>query len=105
MWDLYNEPGNNNYNATSMPLLKKVFEWAWAVRPSQPLTAATWYENEDFNKFQLENSDVITIHNYNDAANLEKELQEKIKLGRPIICSEYMARPRNSRFSDSFAHF
>ena len=98
MWDLCNEPGNSDYNETSLPLLKKAFEWAWAVRPSQPLTAATFYDNKDFNKFQLENSDVITIHNYNDADNLEKELQEKTKLGRPVICSEYMARPRNSRF-------
>jgi len=98
MWDLYNEPGNSSYNETSMPLLKKVFEWAWTVRPSQPLTAATWYDNKDFNTFQLANSDIITIHNYNDAENLEKELKEKVKLGRPIICSEYMARPRNSRF-------
>jgi len=98
MWDLYNEPGNSSYNETSMPLLKKVFEWAWTVRPSQPLTAATWYDNKDFNTFQLANSDVITIHNYNDAENLEKELKEKAKLGRPIVCSEYMARPRNSRF-------
>ena len=98
MWDLYNEPGNSSYNETSMPLLKKVFEWAWAVRPSQPLTAATWYDNKDFNTFQLANSDIITIHNYNDADNLEKELKEKAKLGRPIVCSEYMARPRNSRF-------
>ena len=53
MWDLYNEPGNSSYNETSMPLLKKIFEWAWTVRPSQPLTAATWYDNKDFNTFQL----------------------------------------------------
>jgi hypothetical protein len=98
MWDLYNEPGNSSYNETSMPLLKNVFQWAWAVRPSQPLTAATWYDNKEFNEFQLANSDVITIHNYNEADNLEKELQKKTKLGRPVICSEYMARPRNSRF-------
>ena len=101
MWDLYNEPGNNDYNETSMPLLKKVFEWAWAVRPSQPLTVATWYDNKDFNAFQLAHSDVITIHNYNDAENLEKELKEKTKLGRPVICSEYMARPRNSTFQNA----
>lgn len=98
MWDLYNEPGNSDYKDGSMPLLKKVFEWAWAVRPSQPLTAATWADFKELNKFQLDNSDVITIHNYNDAADLEKELKEKSKLGKPIICSEYMARPRNSRF-------
>ena len=98
MWDLYNEPGNSGYNETSLPLLKKVFEWAWSVRPSQPLTVATWYDNKTLTAFQLNNSDIITIHNYNDAGNLEKELKERLKEGRPVICSEYMARPRNSRF-------
>ncbi|MGC4038959.1 MAG: glycoside hydrolase family 2 TIM barrel-domain containing protein [Chitinophagaceae bacterium] len=98
MWDLYNEPGNSKYDEGSFSLLKKVFAWAWAVRPSQPLTAATWADYKNLNAFQLESSDVITIHNYNDAADLEKELKEKTALGRPVICSEYMARPRNSRF-------
>lgn len=98
MWDLYNEPGNSKYDLTSLPLLKQVFEWAWTVRPSQPLTCATWYNNKELNEYQLSHSDVISIHNYNDAANLEKELQEKLKLGRPVICSEYMARTRNSKF-------
>ncbi len=98
MWDLYNEPGNSNYNLSSLPLLKKLFEWAWTVRPSQPLTSATWYDNKTLNDFQLASSDVITIHNYNDAENLEKELKEKLQLGRPVICSEYMARTRNSTF-------
>lgn len=98
MWDLYNEPGNSGYDLSSFPLLKKVFEWAWAVRPSQPLTCATWYNNKTLNEFQLASSDIITIHNYNDAANLEKELEEKLKLDRPVICSEYMARTRNSTF-------
>ena len=105
MWDLYNEPGNSNYGLSSMPLLKKVFEWAWAVRPNQPLTCATWYENPVFNEFQLASSDVITIHNYNDAANLEAELLEKQALGRPVICSEYMARTKNSKFQTNLPVF
>jgi hypothetical protein len=95
---LYNEPGNSDYNLGSLSLLKKMFEWAWTIRPSQPLTSATWYDNKIFNDFQLASSDVITIHNYNDAENLEKELKEKLLLGRPVICSEYMARTRNSTF-------
>jgi hypothetical protein len=98
MWDLYNEPGNSDYNERSLPLLKRVFEWAWAVRPSQPLTSATWYDNKTLSAFQLASSDIITFHNYNDAASLERELQEKTRLGRPVICSEYMARSNNSRF-------
>jgi Glycosyl hydrolases family 2, TIM barrel domain len=98
MWDLYNEPGNSGYDLTSLPLLTKVFAWAWTVRPSQPLTCATWYNNKELNEYQLSHSDVISIHNYNDAANLEKELQEKLKFGRPVICTEYMARTRSSKF-------
>lgn len=98
LWDLYNEPGNSGYNATSMPLLKKIFEWAWSIRPSQPLTAGLWYDNKEFNDFQLNNSDVITFHNYENAEKLAKEINDLQKYGRPVICSEYMARTRNSKF-------
>ena len=98
MWDLYNEPGNSDYGIASLPLLKKVFEWAWAVRPSQPITGATWRSNKVIDDYLLQNSDVVTMHNYSDAANLEKEIQQKMKLGRPVICSEYMARTRGSKF-------
>jgi hypothetical protein len=98
LWDLYNEPGNSSYNASSMPLLKDIFQWAWDIRPSQPLTAGIWYDNKDFNEFQLANSDVITFHNYENAENLEKEIKDLLKYGRPVICTEYMARTRNSKF-------
>ncbi len=98
MWDLYNEPGNSGYDLTSLALLMNVFEWAQAVRPSQPLTVGTWYENKVLNNYQLTHSDVITFHNYNNATNLEQEILEKQKLGRPLICTEYMARTRDSRF-------
>ncbi len=98
MWDLYNEPGNSNYNDTTLPLLKKIFAWAWEVRPAQPLTCGIWYDNKSLSDFQLVASDVITFHNYNKADELEKEITELKKLGRPLICSEYMARTNGSRF-------
>lgn len=101
MWDLYNEPGNSGMTEISFPFLEKIFEWAWSVRPSQPLTCATWNAGEKFkryNEYQLKNSDVITFHNYSDAKNLETEIMTLQKLGRPFICSEYMARTNNSRF-------
>ncbi len=106
MWDLYNEPGNSGYLLQSMPLLQKVFEWAWAVRPSQPLTSAPWHpEFTELNAFQLDSSDVITFHNYLDSANLEAEIVGLQKRGRPIICTEYMARVLNSRFETHLAIF
>ncbi len=105
LWDLYNEPGNNGYNLTSLPLLRKVFEWAWTVRPSQPLSVGTWYDNKVLSEFQLASSDVITFHNYNDSTNLEKEILSLKKLGRPIICTEYMARTRGSKFQSHLPVF
>ncbi len=104
MWDLYNEPGNEGMTDITYPFLQEVFKWAWAIRPTQPLTSAPWNHEEKFqryNTFQLASSDVITFHNYNDAANLEAEIQELKKLGRPIICSEYMARTNKSTFIDN----
>ncbi len=98
MWDLYNEPGNSGYGQTSMPLLNKVFDWAWEIRPDQPLTCATWSNDQQYNTFQLASSDVVTFHNYGDANSLKKEIEKLKKLNRPVICSEYMARTRNSLF-------
>lgn len=101
MWDLYNEPGNSDMTEISFPFMEKIFQWAWTVRPTQPLTCATWNGAEKFkryNEFQLKNSDVITFHNYSDEKNLETEILSLQKLGRPFICSEYMARTNNSKF-------
>jgi hypothetical protein len=81
-----------------MPLLKKVFEWAWEIRPDQPLTCATWSNDKTYNEFQLSVSDVITFHNYGDVKSLQKEIDKLQQLNRPVICSEYMARTRNSFF-------
>ena len=98
LWDLYNEPGNSNYNETSLPLLKKVFEWAWTVRPLQPLTCGIWYDNKNLNEYQLAHSDIISFHNYSKAEELEKEIQTLLQKDRPLICTEYMARTKSSKF-------
>ncbi len=105
MWDLYNEPGNSGYGLSSLELLSRTFEWAWFVRPSQPITSATWFDDKTYNDFVIANSDVITFHNYNEPENLEKEILEKMKFGRPLICSEYMARTRNSTFQNCLPVF
>ena len=98
LWDLYNEPGNSDYELTSLPLLKKVFEWAWSVRPSQPLSVGIWYNNKVLSDFQATYSDVITFHNYGNTEALEKQIKELKKHGKPVICTEYMARTRDSKF-------
>lgn len=101
LWDLYNEPGNNAQFAKSLPLLKKVFEWAREVNPSQPISVGVWASGPDFwelNQFQLENSDIITYHNYSYIDNHKNSIDTLRKHGRPLICTEYMARRNGSLF-------
>jgi hypothetical protein len=101
MWDLYNEPGNSGYENRSLDLLVKVFEWGWEVRPSQPLSAGVWLEKlAELNKFQLENSDVITYHNYCGPEEHQAEIESLKTIGRPLVCTEYMARRNNSLFAN-----
>ena len=50
-WDLYNEPGNSNYGARSLPLLESVFAWARTAAPAQPLTVGIWDESQEFDAF------------------------------------------------------
>jgi hypothetical protein len=97
MWDLYNEPGNSGQGEKSFPLLKKVFEWAREIAPSQPLTVAVYDGMDgDLESYALEESDVITFHNYKDAENLQGEIESLKKEGRPVICTEWLARTLGS---------
>jgi hypothetical protein len=101
LWDLYNEPGNSDYGMKSMPLLQNVFRWAREVNPSQPVSAGLWYRNYgELNRFQAENSDIITYHNYSDEKDHAAALDTLKVYGRPLICTEYMARTNGSRFQN-----
>ena len=96
LWDLYNEPGNSGNREKSLPLVKAVFEWGRAVNPSQPLTVGVWFDNEPLNEFQLAASDVITFHHYWEPEKLECEIDRLKRYGRPVICTEWMARTTGS---------
>ena len=108
MWDLYNEPDNRNDSsytdaatkpAQALKLLKKTFEWARSENPPQPLTSALWIgSTPTVARFQLEHSDVITFHSYDRAPVMELQIRNLRRYGRPIICSEYMARSVGSTF-------
>lgn len=115
-WDLWNEPDNMtgpSYQDVEIPnkvdlvypLLEQSFAWARAVNPSQPLTSGVWvgdwssHENmEPIQQLQLEQSDIITFHNYDDPEEFEKRIQWLQLYNRPILCTEYMARPNGSTF-------
>jgi hypothetical protein len=101
LWDLYNEPGNSGYGNRSMPLLQKVFQWGREVNPSQPLSSAVWnLKLKDLNKFQVENSDIITYHNYESPEKHQAAIDTLKRYNRPLVCSEYMARRNNSLFTN-----
>ena len=101
LWDLYNEPGNNDLGNKSMPLLKNVFSWAREADPSQPISVGVWNRRlTDLSLYQLENSDVITYHNYNDEERHQRAIDSLKAYNRPMICTEYMARTRGSRFEN-----
>jgi hypothetical protein len=116
MWDLMNEPDNDNrsYKKHELPnkaevalqLLRKEWDWARSANPSQPLTSGVW-KGDDWSsdeklsamaKFQLDNSDVITYHSYEPAQEMQKRIDSLKRYQRPILCTEYMARPRGSTF-------
>jgi len=98
LWDLYNEPGNGKQDDKSLPLVRQTFLWARSVNPSQPLTVGLWNKNfKELNKFQLQASDVVTFHNYEDQISLLEQIIDLQKQQRPIICTEWMARTADSK--------
>ena len=100
LWDLYNEPGNSKKNLDSLPLLKAVFAWAREANPDQPVTSGIWDLSVDaITSFQALHSDIVSYHNYSPENEHRTEIRYLRLSGRPLICTEYMARPRGSRFS------
>jgi hypothetical protein len=115
-WDLWNEPDNENGNSYHklepankqqivLNLLPKVFAWAHDMDPTQPVTSGLWrgdWSSMDklspIEKVQVEQSDVISFHSYDPAPEFEKRVKWLEAFHRPILCTEYMARPRGSTF-------
>ncbi|RYG46108.1 1,4-beta-xylanase [bacterium] len=96
MWDLYNEPGNSQHHDDSEELLRLVFEAARSANPDQPLTSGVWYDNYRLSAIQIELSDVVTFHNYSSSQHLLGHIYGLKSHGRPVICTEWMARTKHS---------
>jgi len=112
-WDLWNEPDNPapQYRKVERPdkialvtdLLPQVFSWARSVDAGQPLTSGVWQgswkdpaRRSAIAGIQLDNSDVITFHSYAKPDDFSARIDELAPLGRPILCTEYLARPQGS---------
>lgn len=102
-WDLYNEPGGgqdpDRYWERSFPLLKDIFSWAREVSPSQPITAGIWSTRlVEMNEWQARNSDIVTYHTYEPMEEHQKLIDALKPYGKPMVCTEYMARTIGSTF-------
>ena len=120
LWDLYNEPGNDGERdkmttaqkeGKCLLLLEKMFAWARQVNPSQPLTAGLW-SNEwtgpkasAQNIFMRENSDVISFHSYDNIQRTAERVGSLKPYGRPLLCTEYLARGAGSLFENQLPYF
>ncbi len=117
-WDVWNEPNNSgggNYTPTEdknkyvRKLLARAYGWARSVDPIQPLTSAVWIgENwddinalDDIERIQLRESDVNSFHDYNWPETFERRVNQMLSYGRPVLCTEYMARGNGSTFDGS----
>jgi hypothetical protein len=117
-WDLFNEPDNLNANSygplelknkdeRAARLVRKTFDWAREVDPSQPLTVCFWSSGDHWDKPETLNrvhreaareSDFISFHDYGKPDSMTGRIKKLRHYGRPLVCTEYMARGNGSTF-------
>ncbi len=119
IWDLFNEPDNMNMTSykdddyavhkaeLSMALLKKAINWVRVINPSQPITMAPWKEDWScdtrltaLDNYMFTHSDIISFHCYENARLTEERILHLKRFNRPLLCTEYMARPFGSTFQE-----
>lgn len=120
-WDVWNEPpvagvSGSHWQRQEAPhkeelvqrLLPQVFAWARAVKPVQPLTSGVWTDGGPALKqwprtaqIQIEQSDVLSFHSYGGPTELARRIRMLEVWGRPVMCTEYMARAVGSTFVNS----
>lgn len=109
-WDLFNEPDSPNlaYVRRDPPgkrhlvgeLLEQVWDWAVEADPAQPLTVGVFEfpggrmeRASRVARTAVERSDVVSFHCYTGSAGLVRAIDRLSAFGRPLLCTEWMARP------------
>lgn len=115
-WDVWNEPDNTNGSSYGgqepknkgelvQKYLADVFAWVRGAGPSQPLTSGVWQgpwaddaKLRPIERIQIEGSDVVSFHSYDGVDRLRECVKNLRRYNRPLLCTEYMARPNGSSF-------
>lgn len=111
-WDLWNEPGNSNRFDLSTPYLKRCFEIARELNPIQPLTAGVWRYPEDYGvnpdadvepilRVALDESDIVTFHQYECIERVRNVVTGLKKEGRPMMNTEWLNRVLDNLMLDN----
>ena len=107
VWDLYNEPGGDRPKE-SLPLVEAAFRWARAADPRQPLTVGSFFWHDYMTEIRLcgeRNSDVVSFHSYGNLQEMRERLDELAEYGRPLLCTEWLARHHGSKFASHLPLF
>jgi len=125
VWDVWNEPENitnPRYQTKNLtleqkagivvPLLARTFQWARSAQPTQPLTSGIWtgdWSSDEkltpIQQLQLRASDVISFHRYTALEETRATVEPLKRFGRPLLCTEYVARGAGSTFEAILPYF
>lgn len=128
MWDLWNEPGNVDFNPSNdmnrfiqhLRAIAKITVWAREMNPVQALTSSIFWRDDILERDANQTSklswevegmmDVHNLHNYACSRDHKGYIQKMIHAlrqisNRPIVSTECLTRTNNSGLSRTFATF
>lgn len=94
-----------------MKHLRRFFEIAREIDPIQPLTSAWWQTSDpdapisEPEQFVLDNSDILSYHNYGSYENNIRVIKKLKALGRPIVNTEWLGRCLHNTVQEMFPLF
>ncbi len=107
-WNVYNEPGAA-LDEACVPILERMFQVVRSLDPSQPLTADVWRGLGDNDwplhreeAIALQNSDIISFHNYQPFPEFCKAVDQFRTHGRPLFCTEWLHRICHNEVRDTY---
>lgn len=111
IWDVFNEPGNSKRYSMSLPHMEKFIQIIRSINPIQPITIGIWSQVTNFEKltdiekYGLENSDIISYHNYASYEDNIYEIKLLKKYERPIFNTEWLNRCGGNSIEELFPLF